>query len=94
MPSCATASGRSPRRRKRCSRWHSCASSAYAAVLASFFPSHESELNQLVSDAGMSRVYSGYHYVFDVAAGQTLGRSVARLAIAYDAANGLLAAVR
>jgi hypothetical protein len=74
---------------------HSCLSAASADVLKSFFPEpeHVAALEDLVIRNGMSRIYAGIHFRFDVSAGQALGRSVAAAAIAYDRANGLLAAV-
>jgi membrane-associated phospholipid phosphatase len=60
---------------------HSCVSSSAARVLQEFFPSRTTELNQLVTDAGMSRVYAGIHYRFDIVAGQQLGKAVAEYAI-------------
>ena len=56
---------------------HSCVSASAARVLEHFFPEHTSELNALVTEAGMSRVYAGIHFLFDVSAGQALGRAVA-----------------
>ena len=60
---------------------HSCVSAAAARVLQEFFPHRTNELDQLVSDAGMSRIYAGIHYRFDITAGQQLGRTVADWAI-------------
>lgn len=72
---------------------HSCVSAAAAGVLSAFFPEKKPELDQGVADAGMSRVYAGIHYPFDISAGQTLGRSVAAWALDYDRTRGLLSAV-
>jgi membrane-associated phospholipid phosphatase len=74
---------------------HSCVSGAAADVLKTFFPEpeHVAALEDLVVRNGMSRIYAGIHFRFDVTAGQALGRSAAATAIAYDRANGLLAAV-
>jgi len=60
---------------------HSCVSSSAARVLQEFFPNHTSDLNALVAEAGMSRVYAGIHFRFDITAGQLLGKQVAELAI-------------
>jgi hypothetical protein len=60
---------------------HSCVSASAARVLAEFFPERADELTQLVIDAGMSRIYAGIHYRFDVVAGQRLGTQVAEWAI-------------
>jgi len=73
---------------------HSCVSAAAAAVIAAFFPEHTATLNTQVGQAGRSRVLGGIHYQFDITAGQSLGRSVAEVAKAYDRDHGLLAAVR
>jgi membrane-associated phospholipid phosphatase len=72
---------------------HSCVSAAAAEVLKSIFPAKAATLDQQVAEAGMSRVFAGIHYRFDVAAGQALGRSVAQWAMMYDRQHGLLAAV-
>jgi membrane-associated phospholipid phosphatase len=66
---------------------HSCVSSSGAAVLAAFFPEKQDELNAMVIEAGLSRMYGGIHYRFDIEAGRTLGRSVAAFAIARDASG-------
>jgi membrane-associated phospholipid phosphatase len=72
---------------------HSCVSSAAAAVLKEYFPSKASTLDDQVIEAGMSRIYGGIHYRFDIESGRTLGRSVAQWAIQYDRDHGLLSAV-
>ena len=61
---------------------HSCVSASAARVLTEFFPDKSSELNKLVTDAGMSRIYAGIHYRFDVTVGRQLGTQVAEWAIA------------
>ena len=73
---------------------HSCVSAAAAEVIKSFFPEHAATLDAQVAEAGLSRILGGIHYRFDITAGQNLGRAVAGVALAYDHANGLLAAVR
>jgi hypothetical protein len=42
------------------------------------FPSERSRLEAMTEEAGMSRIYAGLHYRFDIEAGQELGRQVAR----------------
>ena len=66
---------------------HSCVSSSAAEVLSSFFPEERTQLDAMVIEAGLSRMYAGIHYRFDIEAGQALGRSVARFAIAADASG-------
>jgi len=66
---------------------HSCLSAAGADVLSAFFPEQREQLNAMVTEAGLSRMYGGIHYRFDIEAGQTLGRSVAAFTIAADASG-------
>ena len=66
---------------------HSCLSSSAAAVLSTFFPEQRDDLAAKVTQAGLSRMYGGIHYRFDIEAGQALGRSVADFAIAADASG-------
>jgi membrane-associated phospholipid phosphatase len=63
---------------------HSCVSSSGAAILSTFFPEKRAQMDAMVVQAGLSRMYGGIHYRFDIETGQTLGRSVARLAIKKD----------
>lgn len=63
---------------------HACISSSAAHVLAHFFPDHAAELADLVEEAGVSRIYGGIHYRFDIDAGQLLGRAVADWAIEHE----------
>lgn len=72
---------------------HSCLSSAAVTILGAWFPAATSVLHAQLVEAGQSRVIAGIHYPFDVSAGQTLGRSVALWAMAYDDSQGLLTAV-
>lgn len=61
---------------------HSCLSTAAAQVLAHFFPAQAGRVTQEAQEAGLSRIYAGIHYRFDVEAGEEIGRGVARAAIA------------
>ncbi len=61
---------------------HSCVSAAAATVLKEIFPERGAELDASVADAGLSRMYAGIHYRFDITAGQDLGQAVARWTIA------------
>jgi hypothetical protein len=56
---------------------HSCLSTAAAQVLAHFFPAERSRLEKIAAEAGISRIYAGLHYRFDVDAGEDIGRKVA-----------------
>ena len=72
---------------------HSCVSSSGASVLSAFFPEKTAQLDAMVIEAGLSRMYGGIHYRFDIDDGQHLGRSVAAFAIAADASgNSVLTA--
>jgi membrane-associated phospholipid phosphatase len=62
---------------------HSCVSAAAATVLGSLFPDRTSELNGWVTDAGLSRMYAGIHYRFDITAGRNLGEAVGQWALAH-----------
>jgi len=66
---------------------HSCVSSSAARALATFFPERAAQLDAMVVQAGLSRMYGGIHYRFDIEAGQLLGHSVAAFAIAADASG-------
>lgn len=61
---------------------HSCGSASAGGVLAAFFPSEAEYFEGLVAEAGMSRIYAGLHFRFDITAGQELGYNVAALAVA------------
>jgi len=66
---------------------HSCVSSSGAEVLSTFFPDEADRLSAMVTEAGLSRMYGGIHYRFDIDSGQALGRRVARFAITQDASG-------
>jgi hypothetical protein len=61
---------------------HSCISTTAALVLAHFFPQDRDHLEGIAKEAGMSRIYAGLHYGFDVDAGEEIGRKVATVAVA------------
>ena len=65
---------------------HSCVSSAAATVLSNLFPERTPELANWVTESGLSRMYAGIHYRFDITAGQDLGRAVAQWAIGHESA--------
>lgn len=72
---------------------HSCGSAAAATVLAYLFPDRAAELGGWVTKAGLSRMYAGIHYRFDIMAGQNLGKAVGQWAIGLDRQSGLLGAI-
>ena len=63
---------------------HSCSSAAAATVLSELFPEQRAGLAAQVTEAGLSRMYAGIHYRFDITAGQVLGNSVARWALKHQ----------
>jgi len=63
---------------------HSCFSSSGAEVLSAFFPEQRARLDALVTEAGLSRMYGGIHYRFDIEAGKELGVHVAQFTIQAD----------
>ena len=63
---------------------HSCVSSSAGEILSTFFPEERARFEAMVTEAGLSRIYGGIHYRFDITAGQTLGRAVANFTIAAD----------
>jgi membrane-associated phospholipid phosphatase len=60
---------------------HSCLSSAAGGVITGYFPSAADEMQGLVQEAGLARIYAGLHFRFDITAGQELGGAVAELAL-------------
>jgi membrane-associated phospholipid phosphatase len=69
---------------------HSCQSAAATTVLTHFFPEHAADLQAQLEQAGLSRMYAGIHYRFDIDAGADLGTSVGEYAIRFDERKGLL----
>ncbi len=67
---------------------HSAFSSAAAEVLSYIFPKEQSQLESMAEEAGISRLYGGIHYRFDIDNGQEGGRAIGRLAVEYGMADG------
>ena len=61
---------------------HSCITSALMTVVIDALPSERSYLEGIIETAGLSRMYAGIHYRFDIEAGQGIGRKAAALALA------------
>jgi membrane-associated phospholipid phosphatase len=61
---------------------HSCITTAFMTVLIDAFPSERPSLQEIITNAGLSRMYAGIHYRFDIEAGQAIGRGAAALALA------------
>ena len=62
---------------------HSCVSAAAATALSDLFPDRSAEVGAWVTEAGLSRMYAGIHYRFDITAGRELGVAVAQWALAH-----------
>jgi membrane-associated phospholipid phosphatase len=60
---------------------HSCMTGAFMGVVSDAFPTEKAKLDAMVDEAGMSRVYGGIHYRFDIEAGRDIGRAAAVLAL-------------
>jgi membrane-associated phospholipid phosphatase len=63
---------------------HSCVTAAYSEVLGHFFQDERPRLAANVEASGLSRMYGGIHYRFDIVAGRLLGRQVAEQVLATD----------
>jgi len=59
-----------------------CITAAIMSVLMDAFPSERPRLEAYIATAGLSRMYAGLHYRFDVDAGEAIGRQAAALAMA------------
>jgi PAP2 superfamily protein len=66
---------------------HSCVTAAYSEVLGRTFPDARPGLEANVVAAGQSRINAGIHYRFDILAGQSLGRRVAKHVLATDVSD-------
>ena len=60
---------------------HAAISAAAATVLAAVFPQERMRVTDDAEMAGLSRLYGGIHYRFDMEAGLALGRKVGRVAV-------------
>ena len=67
---------------------HATFTTARAEVLAYLFPTRAAAALALGVESGQSRLYAGIHYPMDIAAGSTLGRSVAGLFIDWGNNDG------
>jgi membrane-associated phospholipid phosphatase len=61
---------------------HACITGAIVSVLIDAFPSERERLEGILTINGLSRVYAGIHYRFDIEAGDEIGRRAAALALA------------
>ena len=63
---------------------HACLTGASMAVLGALFPSRADSLWGLAEEAGISRIYGGIHYRFDMDAGLTIAKQTGAWALAHD----------
>jgi len=63
---------------------HACVTGTSMAVLGALFPSRADAVWELAESAGVSRIYGGIHYRFDMDAGLTIARQAAAWAVAHD----------
>jgi len=63
---------------------HACVTGTSMAVLGALFPGRADELWGLAEEAGISWIYGGIHYRFDMEAGLTLAQQISAWAIAHD----------
>jgi membrane-associated phospholipid phosphatase len=61
---------------------HACITGAIMSVLMDAFPSERDRLEEIIEIAGLSRMYGGIHYRFDIDAGGAIGRQASVLALA------------
>jgi membrane-associated phospholipid phosphatase len=61
---------------------HSCITSAFMTVMIDALPGERSSFEEVITLAGLGRMYAGIHYRFDIEAGRAIGRSAAALALA------------
>ena len=61
---------------------HACITGALMSVLIDAFPSERDRLEGVIEISGLSRMYGGIHYRFDIEGGTTIGRRAAALALA------------
>ncbi len=66
---------------------HSCVSGAWSTVLEQAFPDATDELEAAATEAGISRLYAGLHYRFDMEAGRTIGRTTGARTLAANLAT-------
>jgi membrane-associated phospholipid phosphatase len=60
---------------------HSCETGAWEAVLVDAFPGERASIVASAREAGLSRLYGGIHYRFDMEAGEALGLAAGGLAL-------------
>jgi membrane-associated phospholipid phosphatase len=67
---------------------HSAFSAAAAEVLSYVFPDEEGRIRSMAEEAGMSRLYGGIHYIFDIEEGQKGGSYIGKMAVLRGRSDG------
>lgn len=67
---------------------HSAFSASAAEVLGYIFPNEKDQLLLMAEEAGISRLYGGIHYRFDIDKGQEGGKAAGRMAVERGMADG------
>lgn len=68
---------------------HSCTSGAAAMVIGTLYPSEKGRLDAMADEIGLSRLYAGIHYRFDITTGLQIGKNVGSLATQIDRDHGV-----
>lgn len=67
---------------------HSAFSASAAEVLGYIFPDEKDQIELMAEEAGISRLYGGIHYRFDIDKGQEGGKAAGRMAVERGMADG------
>jgi membrane-associated phospholipid phosphatase len=67
---------------------HSAFSAAAAEVLSYVFPDEEEKIRAMAEEAGMSRLYGGLHYRFDIEEGRKGGKAMGEMAVMRGQGDG------
>jgi membrane-associated phospholipid phosphatase len=67
---------------------HSCFSGAAGEVLSYIFPNEQDNIQSMVNEASISRVYAGIHYRFDCTQGVEMGQAIGQVAVQRGLADG------
>ncbi len=67
---------------------HSAFSAAAAEVLSYVFPDEKDRIRSMAEEAGMSRLYGGIHYRFDIDEGQKGGSDMGKMAVLRGRSDG------
>lgn len=66
---------------------HATVSAAATTILGAYFPNDQASLDSQADQAGLSRLFGGIHYRFDVDSGLALGRRIGQYVMEQDVAG-------